>query len=161
MRIKTFFLALPVLLMFVSAYSIADSSTQNEMKKKPLLSSIDHVALNVKDLNASLHFYSEIMGLEEIPAAAVGRKWLKITEGLQLHLLGDRQLELVNNKNIHIAFRCPNLNELIQRLDANKIVWGNFKGESRAISASRTDGVQQIFFQDPDGYWIEVNDAKN
>ena len=23
----------------------------------------------------------------------------------------------------------------------------------------RSDGVRQIFIQDPDGYWIEVNDA--
>jgi len=24
----------------------------------------------------------------------------------------------------------------------------------------RPDGIQQIYFQDPDGYWIEVNDDK-
>jgi len=24
----------------------------------------------------------------------------------------------------------------------------------------RPDGVRQIYFQDPDGYWLEVNDSK-
>jgi lactoylglutathione lyase len=25
---------------------------------------------------------------------------------------------------------------------------------------NRVDGVHQVFLKDPDGYWIEVNDAK-
>ena len=25
---------------------------------------------------------------------------------------------------------------------------------------TRADGVKQIYMQDPDGFWIEVNDAK-
>jgi lactoylglutathione lyase len=25
---------------------------------------------------------------------------------------------------------------------------------------TRVDGVKQIYFKDPDGYWIEINDAK-
>ena len=24
----------------------------------------------------------------------------------------------------------------------------------------RVDGVKQIYFKDPDGYWIEINDAR-
>ena len=27
-------------------------------------------------------------------------------------------------------------------------------------SPVRPDGVHQLYFQDPDGYWIEVNDDK-
>jgi len=25
---------------------------------------------------------------------------------------------------------------------------------------TRPDGVHQIWFQDPDGYWLEINDVK-
>jgi lactoylglutathione lyase len=32
-------------------------------------------------------------------------------------------------------------------------------GEKMAIT-NRVDGVKQIYFKDPDGYWIEINDAK-
>ena len=35
----------------------------------------------------------------------------------------------------------------------------NFKGEERKMT-TRPDGVKQVYFQDPDGYWIEVNDDK-
>ncbi|MBR7799332.1 VOC family protein [Undibacterium fentianense] len=160
MQTKKVFFAASILFSFALGTLPNFSAGQDTATKKPLLRAIDHIALNVKDLNASMHFYSTILGLEEIPAAAAGRKWLKINDGLQLHLLGERQLELVQNKNIHMAFRSSNLDELIQQLDAKQINWGSFRGENRTISASRNDGVRQIFFQDPDGYWIEVNDAK-
>lgn len=32
-------------------------------------------------------------------------------------------------------------------------------GEGKREIQTRPDGVQQIFVQDPDGYWIEINDA--
>jgi lactoylglutathione lyase len=35
----------------------------------------------------------------------------------------------------------------------------NLKGEERKMT-TRLDGVKQVYFQDPDGYWIEVNDNK-
>jgi 2-keto-4-pentenoate hydratase/2-oxohepta-3-ene-1,7-dioic acid hydratase in catechol pathway len=37
--------------------------------------------------------------------------------------------------------------------------WTDILGTPGAINNSRTDGIRQIFLQDPDGYWIEVNDA--
>jgi len=43
-------------------------------------------------------------------------------------------------------------------LDQMHVKYRNFKGDGK-ISA-RPDGIKQIYFQDPDGYWIEVNDDK-
>jgi lactoylglutathione lyase len=31
--------------------------------------------------------------------------------------------------------------------------------DGRDVPQVRSDGVKQIFVQDPDGYWIEINDA--
>jgi lactoylglutathione lyase len=48
----------------------------------------------------------------------------------------------------------------IEKLKANKIEFENWPGEKGAVT-TRVDGVKQIYFKDPDGYWIEINDAKD
>jgi len=47
----------------------------------------------------------------------------------------------------------------MKHLDQQQVKYGNFKGDSKVVQL-RPDGVQQVYFQDPDGYWIEVNDDK-
>jgi catechol 2,3-dioxygenase-like lactoylglutathione lyase family enzyme len=52
-----------------------------------------------------------------------------------------------------------NLEPILQRLKDRRIAWSDFAGTQGAVGTVRTDGVRQIFLRDPDGYWIEVNDA--
>jgi lactoylglutathione lyase len=33
-------------------------------------------------------------------------------------------------------------------------------GGRKTCGDNRVDGIKQIYLQDPDGYWIEVNDDK-
>lgn len=121
--------------------------------------SIDHVALHVADLDTSVAFYSGVFGTQEIPAAAKGRRWLSLGKGVALHLLGGRTVAVVDNRSVHVAFTSNNLEPILQRLKDRRIAWSDFAGSQGAIGTVRTDGVRQIFFRDPDGYWIEVNDA--
>ena len=121
--------------------------------------SIDHVALNVADLDASVAFYSGVFGLQEIPAAAKGRRWLSLGKGVALHLLGGRTEPIADNRSVHVALTSDNLDPILQRLRELKITWSDFAGTQGAVSTGRSDGVRQIFLRDPDGYWIEVNDA--
>jgi lactoylglutathione lyase len=44
-------------------------------------------------------------------------------------------------------------------LTQNKIGFEDVAGKKNAIT-TRVDGVKQIWLQDPDGYWLEINDAK-
>ena len=120
---------------------------------------IDHVALNVADLDKSVSFYSGVFGFEEIPAAAKGRRWMSLGKGIQLHLLGDRKDPVADNRSVHLALTSDNLDPIMERLKERGVTWSNFAGTAGAVGAVRTDGVRQIFFRDPDGYWIEVNDA--
>ena len=43
-------------------------------------------------------------------------------------------------------------------LDKNNIDYESWTGDKKGVTL-RVDNVKQIYFQDPDGYWIEVNDA--
>jgi len=45
------------------------------------------------------------------------------------------------------------------KLNKANVAFSNLKGDSRTTN-TRIDGVKQLYLQDPDGYWIEVNDAK-
>jgi lactoylglutathione lyase len=120
---------------------------------------IDHVALHVTDLNASVEFYSGVFGLKEIPSAAKGRRWFSLGKGVALHLLGDRSAPVADDRSVHLALTSNNLEPILQRLKDRRIPWSDFAGQPGAVSTGRSDGVRQIFLQDPDGYWIEVNDA--
>lgn len=120
---------------------------------------IDHVALNVADLDKSVSFYSAVFGFEEIPAAAKGRRWMSLGKGIQLHLLGDRKQPVADNRSVHLALTSENLDPIMKELKERGVTWTDFAGTPGVVGAVRTDGVRQIFFRDPDGYWIEVNDA--
>ncbi len=37
-----------------------------------------------------------------------------------------------------------------------KIAYSDWPGTPNKVNI-RADGMKQVFFQDPDGYWIEVN----
>ena len=120
---------------------------------------VDHIALHVADLEASVAFYSGVFGFQEIPAAAKGRRWLSLGNGVALHLLGERRAAVVDNRSVHVAFASDNLEPIMQRLKEREVAWTDFSGSQGNVGAVRTDGVRQIFFRDPDGYWIEVNDS--
>ena len=55
-----------------------------------------------------------------------------------------------------MAFRTDSFTDLLPRLDSANVPYRNFNGDARINI--RPDGVRQIYFQDPDGYWIEVNE---
>jgi len=44
-----------------------------------------------------------------------------------------------------------------KHLDEHKVKYGNWAQSSKEAQV-RPDKVKQIYLQDPDGYWIEVND---
>jgi lactoylglutathione lyase len=49
------------------------------------------------------------------------------------------------------------MDDFIATLDKHNIDRINWVGDSKEPTL-RVDGVKQIYFQDPDGYWVEVND---
>lgn len=123
----------------------------------------DHIAINVTDQQRSIDFYHGAFGLNEIPSPFGGKpgtpRWMRMSNGVELHLQAIKVPFTPPPRMIHFALTVANLDPVIAYLKKSGRPWSDFQGNVGKINRTRTDGVQQIFVQDPDGYWIEVNDA--
>lgn len=123
--------------------------------------SINHVAVYVVNLSASASFYRDIIGLDTIPEPFHDGKhaWLKIGPGIALHIIQGAESKKEYYKNNHICFSVASVEEFTGKLKKNGIGYEDVNGKKNAFS-KRVDGINQLWLQDPDGYWIEINDAK-
>lgn len=120
--------------------------------------SFNHLALSVKDLNRSVDFYKNVLGLQEITKEikAEGPRWLSLGEGKELHLISTVKDTVIINKAVHLALTTNDFDAFIKWLDTNNVLYSDWPGTPNKTSV-RADGIRQVYFQDPDGYWIEIN----
>lgn len=150
MKIKWSFLAIfMVFIMMISNHTNAQTT------KHPTL---NHVAVYVHDLQKAGDFYKDIIGLENIPEPFHdGRHiWFRIGEHSQLHLISGAKSITEHDKDSHLCFSVASMEDFIDNLNKNKVAYFSWPGEPNKITV-RPDGIQQIYFKDPDGYWIEIN----
>ncbi|MAN28277.1 MULTISPECIES: VOC family protein [Mesonia] len=121
--------------------------------------SFNHIALSVKNVNESFQFYQKVFQFKEIENTASNSKtrWLSIHEGKQLHLIPRPTAEIKTNKAVHFALATSTLAAFIIHLKKLNIDYSDWIN-SPDKDYIRKDGIRQVYFQDPDGYWIEVND---
>ena len=124
--------------------------------------SFNHIALSVKNVDESLAFYQEVLQLKEIKNTASNSKtrWLAISEGLQLHLIPRPDAEIKTNKAVHFALTTTDINSFVKHLVTLQIDYSDWR-DTPNKDYVRQDGVKQVYFQDPNGYWIEINDDYN
>lgn len=122
----------------------------------------DHTSLLVADLDRSAAFYENILHLKilETPwGDAAPVRFYSLGAARQLHLgVADRASEA--DRNVHLAFAIENFAEYLRFLNEQGVVYTDFPGSSRTPQV-RPDGVRQVYLQDPDGNWIEINDARH
>lgn len=120
----------------------------------------NHVALSVSDLDASVNFYTSVLKLHEITNRTEkdGIRWFSLGQDKELHLISVIPGDVVLNKAVHFALSTPNFDTFITNLKEHQIKYSSWAGEDQKITV-RADGVKQVYVQDPDGYWIEVNSA--
>ncbi len=120
------------------------------------ISGYNHVALSVKDIEVSVRFYRELVGLEPIAVPdnlKAIRAWFKIAPGQELHLLAGRADSVANNdrNGAHFALSIADANPVEEYLKAKG--WPYHRQQ-------RFDKAWQIYITDPDGYVIELNEPK-
>jgi lactoylglutathione lyase len=137
---------------------LASNSNRTMAQNAP---AVNHIALYVYDLEKSADFYKNVMQLKVIPEPFHDGKhvWFRIGPHSQLHIIKGATAVTEHDINSHLAYSVPVLKNFLTHLDQQKIKYQSFKGEPKTITP-RPDGVTQVYIQDPDNFWIEVNDDK-
>jgi catechol 2,3-dioxygenase-like lactoylglutathione lyase family enzyme len=110
---------------------------------------LNHVALDVSDVAASVRFYRDVLGLPELPRPDFGfpGAWFRLGVTQELHLIGHRERE-VGQRAGHFALLVSDIDAAAARLRA---AGAEFRGPK-----PRPDGALQVFTADPDGNVIEL-----
>jgi len=121
------------------------------MNNKLTIKAFNHVALQIYDIEKSRVFYSETLGLEEIPAPAFDYPviWFSLGNGREVHLIGGKsETPIISVRSNHFALEVSDI------YLAGKILKEN--GANCLPIKSRPDGILQLFLTDPDGNFIEL-----
>ena len=112
---------------------------------------LDHVTLNVAELDASRRFYVDVLGLREgdRPPFDSPGAWLYSGDRPIIHLVAGRGGgEAATGALDHVALRAEGLAAMVARLTAAGIAHQAFTVPGL--------GFKQIFMRDPDGVRIEL-----
>eukprot|EP00929_Paragymnodinium_shiwhaense_P112475 TRINITY_DN80731_c0_g1_i1.p1 TRINITY_DN80731_c0_g1~~TRINITY_DN80731_c0_g1_i1.p1 ORF type:complete len:252 (-),score=34.64 TRINITY_DN80731_c0_g1_i1:594-1349(-) len=153
-------------------------AVENRKGLQPLLHSLNHVAVIVRDVGQSLFFYTDIIGFEQIRRPNFDRHGAWLTMGnVELHLIkgepachrGQHPSDLIVS---HLAIEVKDCEQVLKRMRQLKtdvfheLTWRqNISVPTPAASRaakfetdhkSSAGKVTQFFLEDPDGYWLEL-----
>lgn len=128
------------------------------------IGSIHHVTLTVKDLDISIRFYTQLLGLQPIerPSFPFKGAWFKVGTQ-QLHLIEREEKQrtssqVINPQQQHVAFRVKNIQKALQWLRTNGYKEDHPDPTQRLlVNLESRAGFPQIFLFDPDGHLLEIN----
>ena len=140
--------------LLISFFTIRASAQQSKVH-------INHTAIYVVDIQKTGSFYSNVLGLDTVPEPFHDGKhiWYSTGPHSMLHVIAGATAKKDYYKNQHTCFTVPNFNLFIEKLKQLNWAYEDVAGNKNAIT-TRVDGVHQIWLQDPDGYWLEINDDK-
>lgn len=130
--------------------------------KENLIFQGNHLAVMVNNLKVTGDFYSEILKIEEIDIKSTGltHRWFKLNDGFEVHLVKSIETLPKKNRNNHLAIQTDDINAMVDYLQKEKIEFSDWFGNINKVQ-ERFDGVLQVYIEDPEGNWIEINQKSN
>ena len=161
LTISHYFLAFTLIFLNITSIDCQNNSTKksNDNNFKNTLT-LQHTTIVVSNFSESRKFYLDILKLEEIEQNFLPKNQMFISAGnnLELHVGEVPGVEIKPSNFNHFALTSNNFDEFLEYLKESGIVYKSLGGEKEYFIQKRPDGVRQTFLQDPDGYWIEIND---
>jgi lactoylglutathione lyase len=141
------------------------------------LTDIHHIGLTISDIEESIHFYRDMLGLtlvrrREVDADYVGQQTgypgvrlstasFKVrpdTQSIEMvqyrNYVGERNDTATNRAgNTHLCFQTTHIRDLIEHLRARGV---RFRSEPVTITSGPNEGGLVIYVYDPDQYIVEL-----
>jgi lactoylglutathione lyase len=156
MRITSIATSISILASFIVSQPLWSQTSKSDQAPQ-----IDHIALHVRDITESARFYQTVIGLERIPDPFKDDRhvFLRLSARTELHLIAGAQRSTEHDIDVHFALRVASVDSFRAHLAEKQIKYFSSKKEEGVVT-TRPDGIKQVYFQDPDGYWVEVNDSR-
>ena len=112
------------------------------------LKNINHITYNVKDKDAALKWYEDILGLKQIPKMVNSDHlyWLQLPSGAMIHII--ENADAPSAPSHHTAFEVDEIDD--------SHVYFNKKGIETTDIQTRNDGQRAFYLNDLDGNRIEI-----
>ena len=112
------------------------------------LKRINHITYNVKNKDAALRWYQEVLGLKQIPKMVDSDHlyWLQLPSGAMVHIIENPDAPSLPSH--HTAFEVDDIEA------ARNTLIG--KGIQTTDIQTRNDGQRAFYLNDPDGNRIEL-----
>lgn len=125
------------------------------------ITGLAHIGIKVRDMAASLKFYTEVLGFEKTGEQIFGTSHLAflnigtcILELIQAAQYEERTAGQVD----HIAVEVKDIEALVEKLKAQGV---QFLSDEVNVAPGLLDGVKNIFFVGPDGERFEFFEYYN
>ncbi|MCH9016679.1 MAG: VOC family protein, partial [Chloroflexi bacterium] len=112
------------------------------------LKNINHITYNVKDKDAALKWYQDILGVKQIPKMVDSDHlyWLQLPSGAMIHIIENE--DAPSAPSHHTAFEVDEIDAAHQELEGMGIECTDIQ--------TRNDGQRAFYLNDPDGNRIEI-----
>ncbi len=126
---------------------------------RPLVRAIDHFVLTVADVEASIDFYTRVLGLEAVTFAD-GRRALAFgSQKINLHQAGAEYLPHAANPVPGAADFCLLSDVPVMDLAGHLASLGVEIIEGPVEKTGATGPLLSIYFRDPDGNLVEISNS--
>jgi lactoylglutathione lyase len=120
---------------------------------------LNHMSLQVRNLDRSAKFYQEVFLLPEIECGArkSNIRWFGIGDRQSVHLIEGEFGATHVTRSTHFCISTSDLDGAIEHLRNLNVAFCDAAGEQETIRVAGRRGPLGVL-QDPNGYWIEVNE---